>query len=84
MLTAFLAGSGGEVTVPKAVAVVDGSAADEVCFIDDQGEVLVTFKRADVAVFSEDGPKLEAIKSAAGISNGSVNSDGHGPGTSGA
>ncbi len=74
MLTAFLAGSGREVIVPDAVAVVDGATADEVCFVDGEGKTLVIFKRADVAIFAENSPTLEAIKSAADMSNGSDHS----------
>jgi hypothetical protein len=61
MLTAYLAGSGGQVLIPDAVDVLPGETPDEVHFVDVNGKVLVTFKRADVALYSQDGPHAGAV-----------------------
>jgi hypothetical protein len=59
MLTALLAGSGGRIQIPDAVAVVAGDSEDEVKFVDAQGRVLVIFRRADVMAYTEDGALFE-------------------------
>ena len=57
MLTAFLTGSGSQVLIPDAVAVVDGATYDEVNFVDAAGRTLVVFKRADLSLYAEDGSR---------------------------
>jgi len=55
MITAFLATTGGRVQIPDAVAMIDGEAEDEVQFVSRDGTTLVVFKRADLAVVTQDG-----------------------------
>jgi hypothetical protein len=55
VLTAFLAGSGGKVVIPDAVAVEPGDSADEVRFVDAAGRTLAIFRRADVSIFAREG-----------------------------
>lgn len=55
MLTAYLAGSGGRVLIPDAVAIAEGESYNEVQFVDADGKVLAIFDRGDLAVYSENG-----------------------------
>ena len=56
MYVAYLAHIGGKVIIPNAVGIQDGADSTLVDFVDAQGNVLVTFRRQDVAMH---GPEDE-------------------------
>jgi hypothetical protein len=73
MLKVFLSGSGGEVQIPDAVAVVDGDPYSNVHIVDAQGRTLVVFQRADLLMFSAN-PELHFPRVDAGV-NGAGTDD---------
>jgi hypothetical protein len=48
----YLAGSGSCVVLPHAVRLEDYKQWDTVSFLDEEGEVMAIFSRADVSVYS--------------------------------
>ena len=66
MLKAYMAGDGGEVVIPDAVAVNSGSVPMTVDFVDGTGRVLVTFRRQDISMFTEDTSLFSNLQAAAG------------------
>ena len=61
----YLAKSGRRVVLPSAVSVKDAEDKEEVAFIDQWGNIIAIFHRADVAIYSEkeiEGPDEQAVE----------------------
>jgi hypothetical protein len=58
MFVAYLAVSAGRVVIPEAVEVADFESDDHVSFIDANGRILVTFRRADLSIYSKDSDPI--------------------------
>jgi hypothetical protein len=71
MLKALLI-TGGEVAIPDAVEVNSNEDKMLVDFVDQHGRVLVTFRRADLMVYSKDGDELAGLRSIAWPESGTV------------